>query len=61
MYFQGHDTTTAAITFTLYLISRHPEVQSKLTEEIKQVIGTDPLEPVTYSHLHELKYMDLVL
>lgn len=61
MNFQGHDTTTAAISFALYLISRHPEVQQKLLDEIKQVFDTDPLKPTTYRQLQELKYMDLVL
>lgn len=61
MHFQGHDTTTASITFTLYLLSRHPDVQQKLVEELKHVIGTDITHSATYQQLNELKYMDLVL
>ncbi|KAI8115355.1 putative cytochrome P450 4d14 [Lucilia cuprina] len=59
--FEGHDTTTSGISFTLYLIARHPEVQAKLVEEIKQVLGTDKNKPVTYRDLQDLKYMELVI
>ncbi|XP_065366480.1 cytochrome P450 4d2-like [Calliphora vicina] len=59
--FEGHDTTTSGISFTLYLIARHPEIQQKLVEEIKEVIGTDKNTPVTYRELQDLKYMELVI
>lgn len=43
------------------MISRHPDVQRKLVEEIERVIGTGPSDSMTYRKLQELKYMDLVL
>ncbi|GBP03883.1 Cytochrome P450 4d2 [Eumeta japonica] len=49
--FEGHDTTTSGIAFALYLIARHKEVQEKLVEEVKHVLGTDKrdrLRNVTY-------------
>lgn len=45
----------------MYLLSRHLEVQQKLITEIKEVIGMNPSESVTYRQLQELKYMDLAL
>jgi cytochrome P450 len=35
----GHETTAVALTWTWYLISRHPEVERRLRAEIGQVLG----------------------
>ncbi|KAH8256214.1 hypothetical protein KR026_010914, partial [Drosophila bipectinata] len=59
--FEGHDTTTSALSFCLYEVSRNPEVQEKLFEEILRVIGTDRSRPVTIRDLGELKYMESVI
>ncbi|XP_053951793.1 cytochrome P450 4d2-like isoform X2 [Anastrepha ludens] len=59
--FEGHDTTTSGISFCLYLISRHPEVQNKLVEEINEVIGTDKTRTIGLSELHDLKYLDCTI
>ncbi|XP_061400079.1 probable cytochrome P450 4d14 [Musca vetustissima] len=59
--FEGHDTTTSGICFTLYLLSRHPEVQQKVLEEIHSVIGEDKDKPVTMKDLQDLKYLDCVI
>lgn len=59
--FEGHDTTTSGISFALYLIARHADVQKKLVEEIKQVMGADKNKPVTYRDLQDLKYLECVI
>ncbi|XP_004518433.1 cytochrome P450 4d2 isoform X2 [Ceratitis capitata] len=59
--FEGHDTTTSGISFCLYLISRHPDVQQKLVEEINDVIGTDKTRAITLHDLQELKYLESVI
>jgi cytochrome P450 family 4 len=56
--FAGHDTTTNAICFTLYLIAKHPEVQEKLNKEIQEVLGDREL---TFNILNEFKYLELVI
>jgi cytochrome P450 family 4 len=56
--FAGHDTTSTAIAFTLYLISIHPECQQKLLKEIDDVIGDGE---VTFKSLNEFRYLDLVI
>ncbi|XP_037041330.1 cytochrome P450 4d2-like [Bradysia coprophila] len=58
--FEGHDTTTSGICFTLYLISRHPDVQNKIFAEIQDVFGSKT-EKATYRKLQDLKYLDMVI
>jgi cytochrome P450 len=35
----GHETTAIALTWTLYLLSRHPRVEATLAAELEQVLG----------------------
>jgi cytochrome P450 family 4 len=46
--FEGHDTTTGAISFTTYILSKHPEIQKKLFEEIQAVAGPDSEAPLSH-------------
>ena len=59
--FEGHDTTTTTICLALYELSKNPEIQSKLLEEIIEVLGEDNDAPLTYQKLQALKYMELVI
>lgn len=60
--FEGHDTTTSAICFSLYVISKHPDVQQKIYEELENVLG-DRIEDkgLSYCDLGDLKYLELVI
>ncbi|KAI9560160.1 hypothetical protein GHT06_014171 [Daphnia sinensis] len=55
--FEGHDTTAAAINWSLFLIGNHPEVQEKVNEELNRVFGNAD-RPVTMADLSELKYLE---
>nr|CAH0113238.1 unnamed protein product [Daphnia galeata] len=55
--FEGHDTTSAAITWSILLIGSHPEVQELVNEELDRVFG-DSDRPVTMTDLNELKYLE---
>ncbi|CAH2005967.1 unnamed protein product [Acanthoscelides obtectus] len=58
----GHDTTATALSFTLYCLARHPEVQEKILEEQEKIFGSLENEPqTTYADLQEMKYMDAVI
>ncbi|EDW60801.1 probable cytochrome P450 4d14 [Drosophila virilis] len=59
--FEGHDTTTSAISYTLYLLARHPELQTRAFREIVDVIGADKSKPITMRDLGELKYLECVI
>lgn len=59
---QGHDTTTAAMTFVYYNIAKYPDVQRKCFEEIRSVIGsTMHKKPLTLQDLSNLPYLELVI
>lgn len=47
----GNETSSNALTWTFYLLGRHPQYISLIREEIASVIGNDP---VTFENLHEL-------
>ncbi|XP_018800716.1 PREDICTED: cytochrome P450 4ae1 [Bactrocera latifrons] len=59
--FEGHDTTTSAISFCLYLLSRHPDCQRVLFEEIHNHFGTDTSRPIKYSDVQHLTYLNCVI
>uniref|UniRef100_A0A182MFG2 Cytochrome P450 n=1 Tax=Anopheles culicifacies TaxID=139723 RepID=A0A182MFG2_9DIPT len=59
--FEGHDTTTIAISFTLLLLARHPEVQEKVFQEVVDILGNDPLTPVSHRNLQDMKYLEMVI
>ena len=52
--FEGHDTTTSGISWTLYCLAKYPEHQEKIREEVRNVLmGREWLE---YDDLKDLKY-----
>ncbi|KAH8419833.1 hypothetical protein KR009_003099 [Drosophila setifemur] len=59
--FEGHDTTTSSIAFSFYLLARHPEVQARVFQEIRDVIGDDKEAPINMQSLGELKYLECVI
>ncbi|KAI9224319.1 cytochrome P450 [Blastocladiella britannica] len=38
-FIAGHDTTANALTFAMYLLGRHPEIQAKARREVLSVMG----------------------
>ena len=38
----GHETTALALSWTWYLLSRNPEVENKLHQELDTVLGRRP-------------------
>lgn len=52
--FEGHDTTTSGMSWTLYCLAKYPEHQVKVRKEVKSVLmGRERLE---YDDLKRLKY-----
>ncbi|KRT82235.1 cytochrome P450 [Oryctes borbonicus] len=58
--FEGHDTTTAAMSWALFLLGNHPVVQEKVYDEIRSVLK-DKITPTTLVELHRLRYLECVI
>ncbi len=41
IFLVGHETTANALTWTFYLLSQHPQVESKIIGEIASVLGNE--------------------
>lgn len=51
LFTAGHETTANALSFLLYLMARHPEIQEKAYQEIKEV-NLDDQNILTAIHKH---------
>jgi cytochrome P450 len=58
LIFAGHETTAHAMTWTWYLLSKHPDKAEKLHQEIRQKVGT---RPITVEDLDHLPYLTQVM
>jgi cytochrome P450 len=58
LFLAGHETTALALSWTWYLLARHPEAEARLVEELKEVLnGRSPALP----DLHRLSYCEMVV
>ena len=42
LYLAGYETTAATLSWALYFLARYPDVQSRLHEEVRRVLGKRP-------------------
>jgi cytochrome P450 len=58
MFNAGHDSTAAALAWIWYLVARHPEVEERLVEETRRVLGS---RTATANDLPNLAYTEWVV
>lgn len=58
LFLAGHETTALSLSWTCYLLAQHPEVEAKLVEELRAVLGDR--EPAT-DDVPRLRYTEMVL
>ncbi|XP_029850540.2 cytochrome P450 4c3 [Ixodes scapularis] len=59
--FEGHDTTAMGISWAMYLIGLHADVQQKIHEELDGIFGEDRERPISPDDLKEMKYLECAL
>ncbi|KAI9119651.1 hypothetical protein K1719_009527 [Acacia pycnantha] len=61
----GRDTTSAAMTWLFWLISKHPDVEEMIEKEVKQVFeveeGVKLMKPFDYKGLKEMNFLKACL
>ncbi|XP_052023568.1 cytochrome P450 3A25-like [Apodemus sylvaticus] len=57
--FGGYDATSTSISFIMYELATHPDVQKKLQDEIDRALPNKG--PVTYDVLMDMEYLDMVV
>ncbi|KAG3259955.1 CYP3A5-containing [Ictidomys tridecemlineatus] len=57
--FDGYETTSSALSFILYELATHPDVQTKLQQDIDAALPNKA--PVTYDTLIQMEYLDMVV
>jgi cytochrome P450 len=58
LFLAGHETTASALTWTWYLLARHPDVEATLLQELQRVLqGRDP----AVADLATLPYTEMVV
>lgn len=62
LLFAGQDTSAATLSWTLHLLSLHPQEQQKVVEEVRSVLSSlDEGEMVSKNTISQLPYLDAVI
>ncbi|GBM60424.1 Cytochrome P450 4V2 [Araneus ventricosus] len=57
----GQDSTTVAISWTLYMLGLYQDIQAKVHEELDLIFCEDPERHVTLEALNKMKYLKSVI
>jgi cytochrome P450 len=58
LFLAGHETTAVALSWTWYLLGQHPEVDARLADELRVVLGG---RPPTVADLPALRYTEMIV
>jgi cytochrome P450 len=51
-FLAGHETAALGLTWALYLLAAHPEIQEHIVDEVRSVAQGEQITPEAYSKLH---------
>lgn len=58
MFLAGHETTASSLSWTFYLLARHPQIEADLREELQRVLGA---HSPSLTDLPKLQLLDRVI
>lgn len=58
LFVAGHETTSNALTWTIYLLTQNPDIQDKLHQELDDVLDN---RDATFADLNNLVYTEMVI
>ena len=61
LLFAGQDTSAATLSWTLHLLSLHPEKQQKLADEVKAALDQSDTRRVSKNAISQMPYLDAVI
>ncbi|RIA87775.1 cytochrome P450 [Glomus cerebriforme] len=56
----GHDTTSMALSASLYYLAKYPKIQEKARAEVISILGNEPVMPNS-DQLKEMKYINAII
>ncbi|XP_023239646.1 cytochrome P450 4c3-like [Centruroides sculpturatus] len=59
--FEGHDTTAMGISWSLYLLGLHSDIQEKVYQELQEIFGEDMDKSITTDELKRMKYLECII
>ncbi|KAK7108744.1 cytochrome P450 4F2-like [Littorina saxatilis] len=59
--FEGHDTTASGVSWTMYSLCQHPDVQCKVQREIDTVLQGRESDDILWDDLPKLDYLTMVI
>jgi cytochrome P450 len=60
LFVAGHETTAMVLSFCLYALAHHPEIQEKARAQVLEVVGSAEHIP-TYKQLQNMEYISYVI
>lgn len=57
----GNETITLSISWTLYFLGRHQDIQEKVFQEINDIFGDNINRPINTEELRKMKYLECVI
>lgn len=57
--FEGHDTTASGISWAIYALGQHPEIQQKVYTDVQQVLDND--RPIGQRDISRFTYLHLFI
>lgn len=59
--FAGHDTTALTLTFALWRIARHQDIQKQMQEEVDNYLSDKEEKTFSADGIKELPFLEMVL